>query len=69
MQLKSNLATIPFLLATGAGVAVGVATDSLAISTAVGSGVGLLLGIAFSRVPGSEASVSGKRTSNEPTDE
>ena len=60
MHLKPKPATFPFLLATGAGVAVGVATDSLAISTAVGSGVGLLFSLVCWRTSGNPTNWSAK---------
>jgi hypothetical protein len=64
MQFKPKPASVPFLLATGAGVAIGVATNSLAVSTAVGSGIGLLLSLVYRRMSGNKTDSSAKCEKN-----
>jgi len=60
VQLKSTPTTAFFLLATGVGVAGGVATELVALSTAVGSGVGLLLGLVYSQMSARQKAPSAK---------
>ena len=50
-QKRKKIAVTPFgfLLGTGLGASVGVVTDSLAVSVAVGAGVGLLLEVIYLR--------------------